>query len=91
MQSELRKRVVARFAQDGIEMPFPVRTVSFDQEARWALAGTKAAAEDRGSDLDDRRKAEPWPLPADARKPRSGQSSEEGAEKTSNSGRPERG
>jgi small-conductance mechanosensitive channel len=91
VQSELRKRVVARFAQDGIEMPFPVRTVSFDQEARWALAGTKAAAEDRGRDLDDGRKPEPWPSPADARKPRSGQSSEEGAEKTSNTGRPERG
>jgi small-conductance mechanosensitive channel len=31
VQSELRKRILARFAKEDITMPFPTRTVAFDQ------------------------------------------------------------
>jgi small-conductance mechanosensitive channel len=31
VQSELRKRILARFAQEGITMPFPTRTIGLDQ------------------------------------------------------------
>lgn len=31
VQSELRKRIVARFATEGIEMPFPTRTLLLDK------------------------------------------------------------
>jgi small-conductance mechanosensitive channel len=31
VQSELRKRILARFAQEGIAMPFPTRTIGIDQ------------------------------------------------------------
>jgi small-conductance mechanosensitive channel len=31
VQSELRKRILARFAKEGIAMPFPTRTVGLDQ------------------------------------------------------------
>ena len=31
VQSELRKRILARFAKEGIAMPFPTRTIALDQ------------------------------------------------------------
>ena len=31
VQSELRKRILARFAKDGIAVPFPMRTIGLDQ------------------------------------------------------------
>ncbi len=31
VQSELRKRILARFAKEGIAVPFPTRTIAFDQ------------------------------------------------------------
>jgi small-conductance mechanosensitive channel len=31
VQSELRKRILARFAKDGIAIPFPARTIGLDQ------------------------------------------------------------
>lgn len=37
VQSELRKRIVARFNEEKIEMPFPTRTLIFDQSTLAAL------------------------------------------------------
>jgi small-conductance mechanosensitive channel len=31
VQSELRKRILARFAKDGVAIPFPARTIGLDQ------------------------------------------------------------
>ena len=41
VQSELRKRIVKRFEQEGIEIPFPVRTLVLDKSSWPALAGQK--------------------------------------------------
>ncbi|MGH9447168.1 MAG: mechanosensitive ion channel family protein [Terriglobia bacterium] len=41
VQSELRKRIFDRFSKEGIQMPFPTRTVLFDQAALDALRGSK--------------------------------------------------
>jgi len=43
VQSELRKRVLKRFAEEGIEMPFPVRTIVPDKSLLPLLAGTAKA------------------------------------------------
>jgi small-conductance mechanosensitive channel len=37
VQSELRKRILARFAKEGIEMPYPVRTIVLDKSSLNAL------------------------------------------------------
>jgi small-conductance mechanosensitive channel len=37
VQSELRKRILARFAKEGIAIPFPTRTVDLDQAALESL------------------------------------------------------
>jgi small-conductance mechanosensitive channel len=34
VQSELRKRILARFAKEGINMPFPIRTIELDPATR---------------------------------------------------------
>jgi len=31
VQSELRKRILARFAKEGISVPFPTRTIGLDR------------------------------------------------------------
>lgn len=41
VQSELRKRILARFAQEGIEMPFPTRSILLDDRALAALGGER--------------------------------------------------
>ncbi|MCJ7502728.1 MAG: hypothetical protein MUP80_06680, partial [Acidobacteriia bacterium] len=41
VQSELRKRVLARFHEEGIEMPFPTRTLVLDESTRKLLGGTE--------------------------------------------------
>jgi small-conductance mechanosensitive channel len=40
VQSELRKRIVARFRQEGIEIPFPTRSIVLDEATRKLLTGT---------------------------------------------------
>jgi len=40
VQSELRKRLLARFEQEGIEVPFPTRTLVLDESTRKLLGGT---------------------------------------------------
>jgi len=40
VQSELRKRILRRFAQEGISMPFPTRAVVLDAAALEALRGS---------------------------------------------------
>jgi small-conductance mechanosensitive channel len=40
VQSELRKRILARFQEEGIEMPFPTRTLVLDESTRKLLGGT---------------------------------------------------
>jgi small-conductance mechanosensitive channel len=37
VQGELRKRVLARFAKEGINMPFPTRTIELDPATRESL------------------------------------------------------
>ena len=37
VQSELRKRILARFAKEGINMPFPTRTIELDPTTRESL------------------------------------------------------
>jgi small-conductance mechanosensitive channel len=37
VQSELRKRILARFAKEGINMPFPTRTIELDPATRESL------------------------------------------------------
>ncbi|HEV2495364.1 MAG TPA: mechanosensitive ion channel family protein [Terriglobia bacterium] len=39
VQHELRKRILERFGKDGIEMPFPTRTILLDDRALAALSG----------------------------------------------------
>jgi small-conductance mechanosensitive channel len=39
VQSELRKRIVKKFQEAGIEMPFPTRTLIFDKSARDIVGG----------------------------------------------------
>jgi small-conductance mechanosensitive channel len=39
VQSELRKRILERFDREGIEMPFPTRTVQLDQPTLDAMRG----------------------------------------------------
>lgn len=39
VQSELRKRIAERFQKEGIEMPFPTRTIVFDKSALASLSG----------------------------------------------------
>ncbi len=39
VQSELRKRILARFAKDDIRMPFPTRTIELDPATRQSLLG----------------------------------------------------
>ena len=38
VQSELRKRIAKRFAQEGIEIPFPIRTLVLDKSS-WPVLG----------------------------------------------------
>jgi len=40
VQSELRRRIVARFQAEGIQIPFPTRTLVLDESARNLLGGT---------------------------------------------------
>ena len=40
VQSELRKRVLARFEQEAIQVPFPTRALVLDESARNLLGGT---------------------------------------------------
>jgi len=40
VQSELRKRIVARFEEEGIQVPFPTRTLVLDESTRKLLGGT---------------------------------------------------
>jgi small-conductance mechanosensitive channel len=42
VQTELRKRVVKRFKEEGIEMPFPTRTLRLDQQTVDLVHGEKA-------------------------------------------------
>jgi len=37
VQGELRKRILARFAKEGIAIPFPTRTVGLDQSTLESL------------------------------------------------------
>jgi small-conductance mechanosensitive channel len=37
VQSELRKRILARFAKEGIAIPFPTRTIGLDHSTRDSL------------------------------------------------------
>jgi small-conductance mechanosensitive channel len=39
VQSDLRKRIIARFRQEGITIPFPTRTLALDEATRQLLAG----------------------------------------------------
>lgn len=41
VQSELRKRLLARFEQEAVQMPFPTRTVVLDESTRKLLSGTE--------------------------------------------------
>jgi small-conductance mechanosensitive channel len=41
VQSELRKRIVERFRKEGIEIPFPTRSIVLDEASRNLLAGTR--------------------------------------------------
>jgi len=41
VQSELRKRIVVRFEEEGIDMPFPTRALVLDESARKLLGGTE--------------------------------------------------
>ncbi|MGD0920917.1 MAG: hypothetical protein ABSA70_04030 [Terriglobia bacterium] len=40
VQSELRKRILVRFQEEGIEMPFPTRALVLDESTRKLLGGT---------------------------------------------------
>jgi len=40
VQSDLRKRIVKRFQEEGIEMPFPTRTLVFDKSMKDRFSGT---------------------------------------------------
>jgi small-conductance mechanosensitive channel len=42
VQSELRKRILARFAKDGIAIPFPARTIGLDQATLESLQSSAA-------------------------------------------------
>lgn len=44
VQHELRKRIVARFDEEGISMPFPTRTILLDDRALAALGGAEGKA-----------------------------------------------
>jgi small-conductance mechanosensitive channel len=44
VQHELRKRILARFAKEGIDMPFPTRTILLDDRALAALGGEQKEA-----------------------------------------------
>jgi small-conductance mechanosensitive channel len=44
VQSELRKRIVARFEEQGIQVPFPTRTLVLDESTRKLLGGTAPKA-----------------------------------------------
>jgi small-conductance mechanosensitive channel len=39
VQSELRKRIISRFQEEGIEVPFPTRTLVLDESTRKFLGG----------------------------------------------------
>jgi len=39
VQTDLRKRIVKRFKEEGIEMPYPTRTVILDKSAKDLLSG----------------------------------------------------
>jgi len=41
VRSELRKRIVKKFEQEGIEMPFPTRTLVLDKSAQALLKGDR--------------------------------------------------
>jgi small-conductance mechanosensitive channel len=43
VQSELRKRILARFAQDGIRMPYPTRTLGLDEASLATLRSAEGA------------------------------------------------
>jgi small-conductance mechanosensitive channel len=49
VQSELRKRIVKRFQEQGIEMPFPTRTVVLDKAAWDELGGLASNSGPRDS------------------------------------------
>jgi small-conductance mechanosensitive channel len=58
VQSELRKRILDRFRKEGIEMPFPTRTIVLDHEALSAISGektTEATAHRNSGSGDERR------------------------------------
>jgi small-conductance mechanosensitive channel len=44
VQSELRKRIVAKFEEQGIQVPFPTRTLVLDESTRKLLGGTAPKA-----------------------------------------------
>jgi len=44
VQSELRKRILGRFAQEGIKMPYPVRTIVLDKSSLDALRKPEPSA-----------------------------------------------
>lgn len=44
VQSELRKRILTRFAQEGIEMPYPVRSILLDKSVLNALRKPEPSA-----------------------------------------------
>jgi small-conductance mechanosensitive channel len=44
VQSDLRKRILARFDREGIEMPFPTRTVQLDQPTLAAMRSASGKA-----------------------------------------------
>jgi small-conductance mechanosensitive channel len=44
VQHELRKRIFQRFRQEGIEIPFPHRTVYLRQDAEWSARGSGTPA-----------------------------------------------
>jgi small-conductance mechanosensitive channel len=41
VQSDLRKRIVKKFQQEGIEIPFPTRTLVIDQPGKDLLNGSR--------------------------------------------------
>jgi len=70
VQSELRKRILGRFQKEGIEIPFPTRTLVLDREALSLISGAKMteAAGDRNSGLGKEQKSNLHGEPATAGK-----------------------
>jgi small-conductance mechanosensitive channel len=53
VQSELRKRILKRFQEEGIEMPFPTRTIVLNRDALSALSGKQMKEQDQNSGSGD--------------------------------------